>query len=146
MRYLLILFLLVGCSESNNNYSNTGFIDITYLSHYKNFIEEANKRGLDYSNISVEIVNNENLDIPATCFFKIRRIEINPQTILYYETLFEGYIELVIFHELGHCILNLNHDGEGIMRGNFPIWFLIHYLDNRETLLDELFKRKIIDK
>lgn len=50
--------------------------------------------------------------------------------------------EVLVFHELGHCILDLNHDNSkpAVMNSFLMMGSLYNY--NRKLLLDELFKHE----
>lgn len=51
------------------------------------------------------------------------------------------YREAVVFHELGHCLLNKKHEETGLMAISID---LRDYFYNREEVLNEFFGKTII--
>jgi len=50
--------------------------------------------------------------------------------------------KVVLYHELGHCCLNLSHDTvPGIMSPHFYPWGEIIYINNWDKYLDDYFNR-----
>ena len=142
--YIAILILInLGCSKENNN-----VIDPEFESYVDMFFEEAQKRNLDISQEDYSFSLNFGEDTHlGVCFPGRNRILINR---FYWGNLPELNRQYVIFHELGHCILDRRHDNDllpngeckSIMKGteenecypnidNFNAW--------RTYYLDELF-------
>lgn len=68
-----------------------------------------------------------------------RQIEIDPYT--WYKKLSETERQLVLFHEMGHCDLNLGHIEEvGIMRAELMEEY--YYLQDPDKYLKQLFNAK----
>lgn len=119
------------------------------------FEEEANKRNLSFSTeveetkvLLVEIISG---GVLGQCV----RDEENPNQVHLDRTYWEDEMttdldkEFVVFHELGHCILNRDHinnpDTDGVClsimyNGNSSACNLVYTEANREELINELFQ------
>lgn len=119
------------------------------------FEEEANKRDLSFSTeleetkiLLVEIISG---GILGQCV----REEENPNQVHLDRTYWEDENtselnkEFLVFHELGHCILNRDHinnpDSDGVCEsimynGNSSACNLVYTEANREEMIDELFQ------
>jgi len=119
------------------------------------FEEEANKRNLSFADqvadTEIHLVEIISGGVLGQCV----REEDDPNQIHLDRTYWEDenttdlQKEFVVFHELGHCILNRDHintaDNNGVCvsvmyNGNSSMCNLSYTEDNREELLDELFK------
>lgn len=87
--------------------------------------------------------------VNGVCYPSQNRIEIKFENVFHYITTGEGwYLDYIIMHELGHCLLKRQHDYQGIMRPQFPSDWLRndYYINNREQLLDYLFQKRILNR
>lgn len=144
---LMFILFIMGCSESNNSYpQNTGEITAEAMVYYKRFIYEGKIRGVDLSNIKITIIDNNLGKFSGTCYHNEKVIELNWEQIqIGMDQVGSWYKEYVIYHELGHCLLGLEHSEEIIlMRKYFPD-DLFDYQINRNNLLDQLFNSPIIN-
>lgn len=144
---LMFIAFLIGCSESSTSYrQNTGEITAEAMEYYKRFIYEGKIRGVDLSNIKITIIDNNLGNFSGTCYQSEMVVELNWEQIqIGTDYLGAWYKEYVIYHELGHCLLQLKHSEEIIlMRKYFPE-DLIDYQINRNNLLDQLFNSPIIN-
>lgn len=119
------------------------------------FEEEANKRNLTYATeveetkiLLVEIINGGVLGQCVRSEEESNQIHVDRS---YWEedTTSDLEKEFVVFHELGHCILNRDHinnpDSDGVClsimyNGNSSACNLVYTEANREELIDELFQ------
>lgn len=118
---------LTGCGQVTS--------DAQFEKHKESFQREAAARDEDVSLEGVTIVFDETLPEPhyAGCYGK--EIRVRPS---YWESATESARELLIFHELGHCALGLEH--------SFNPWSIMHaepdpirYEWKRTRMLDDLF-------
>ena len=145
---LNIIFLsvvLVGCGPTNPMY----FSDAEFLIYKIRFIEEASLRGIDIEfDLPISFVDEFNKPYEHStgiCYYVSKHIKILKDT---WEFLDENQRELLIFHELGHCLLNrIKHDNtlvddkmRSIMHHHVVDMDNGHYRNNRTELLDELFE------
>lgn len=154
MRNLLIALFIItglGCADSRvltGTDSPYRFdVDEDFINEYNAFIEEARIRNRDLSDRPIIIRYNYQLTTAARCNVQSQTIEVNraylKKGIIDYGTWFE---EFIIFHELGHCLLNLGHrnDQNNIMIEGYPPSDFA-YTSNRSYYLDMLFLDIFID-
>lgn len=109
MKYLIILLLFISCGNNKRfNAKNDVFFD----SYKQEFIDYMYK----YSNVFTNIDELRVLNMPiafvkdinkAGICYSSGRIEINPNLQINLPNL-----RKVVFHELGHCVLNLGHSND----------------------------------
>ncbi len=151
-RYLYIIILIgllfSGCREDEQI---EVYIDPEVLPYLDLFIAEAASRGLeirieDYAlSITVEHIDRENVAGQCTqATGSYNHIIIDP---VYWKGYTEMNREALLFHELGHCILDRGHlddqDENGycisLMESGGGGCTMIYTEINREKYLDELF-------
>ena len=149
---LLFLMCCLACSKED---TRVRFVIIPPVvqPYVDRFIEEAASRGrfIDLTEIGLEITFQATLEDTLAAFCSNGAIVINKQ---YWETRNDANREAMIFHELGHCILDRDHhnallsNGEwlSMMRGD-PIpggkSSSINYRGiRRQYYIDELFSTK----
>lgn len=121
----LLIFLLLICISACN------YVDHKYLEYVERFEKE-------FKPISVTIVEDNFMSSAyyGVCYRNATRyIHINNKK---WEDLSYMQKEILIFHELGHCVLNKEH-GTGIMLEN-SVDFLIDYEENRKMYIKELLE------
>lgn len=150
--YIFISLFTSSCSKDNQDTSiSFGDIDQRLVPYFERFEQEAIARGL-----SINIADNDLRaiieDIPeqnvaGLCTYN----SALPNQITIDEGFFSRssflYNEFIIFHELGHCVLNRNHDESSnirgtcnsIMRSGLGNCRDNYTNDTRELYLDELF-------
>ena len=52
----------------------------------------------------------------------------------------DSFREYIIFHELGHCVLNKGHSSSGIMKDGPDLDDINAYHENKESLYEDLFR------
>jgi len=146
---LVLSTALFSCSSDEfNNYNNT---DSELWDYYSEFEVEAQKRGvtIDLNSLDLESSISEISEngVAGTCQYHSE----NPNRIRIDKTFWNGASELlremVVFHELGHCVLyrghfeNFNEDGICLSIMNSGLADCrVHYSEsNRDLYLDELF-------
>ena len=115
------------------------------------FIEEGNLRGLsipaDLNQITAVLTNINEGNTIGICYYDSQNpnhIEID---VSYWNSTNDYGREAVMFHELGHCYLNLDHDESEDNNGNCLSLMnsgtsgcrLLYNANNREYYLDQLF-------
>jgi|ADGO01.1.fsa_nt_gi hypothetical protein len=138
--FLLMLFV-IACKDDEGT---TFQIDPDLIQHVNAFYDEAAERGVNLtkSNLVVRVSDSINEDWAGYTFKDDdqRYVFINDDKYMEFKD--QPYIiEYMVFHELGHALLNKGHCGscESIMNGLFFPW---EYDPEtmRDTLLDELFQ------
>lgn len=143
--FILALTTLFSCSQENESIMNNEFI--TYVESFK---IEATQRNInidkELSVLSVVFSELED-DIVGQCVSYSdgsKKILISPTKWNNEDSMGK---ELLLFHELGHCVLHRDHLNTtnrksciSIMRESNSICELNYNYENRETYLDELFK------
>lgn len=145
-----ILFLItIGCSE-DTEVSTESFIDADLTEYFELFENEASNRGflIDISALGVAgYIQRLDDDIAGQCATYTdgsREIRINGD---YWTRASLTEKEMLVFHELGHCVLGRGHDDDSDTRGfcvsimNSGIGECVsrYNRNNRELYLDELF-------
>jgi hypothetical protein len=125
------MFVSFGCS--NDPVLNTG----DFGGYVELFEKEAERFGrpIRVTNLVVSISYELPQRVLGRCTYSNPRlIEINGN---HWPDLTDEYRELLMFHELGHCVLDLHHvqDRVDIMNPAVPGT----YRGNRDSLLAELF-------
>lgn len=134
---------LIGAFSSPQGKTSTGPFD----GYVKKFYQEMGNAGLENSRRDIAINFDENPDMGAAgiCFWSEnpRRITVNKY---YWDTMSDSERKFLIFHELGHCVLNRSHfnskDAAGrpvsIMHGTEPpYWYFEEYYN---SYIEELFQ------
>ncbi len=161
-RQLLIAFVALctisSCGTDNNDIDQIQISnDVTYpladkelWSYFQNFEEEALLRGFKYDLNTLEItavietITEEG--VAGTCQYgqHIHHVTIDEDFWKYSSTLIR---EMVVFHELGHCVLHKDHTEEYDSNGNClsimnsgTVECNVAYTNqNRTYYIDELF-------
>ena len=161
--YLTVIsFLLISCekeSEFNNPGDNPNssqaenFKDIhpEMRSYFIEFENEANKRGLNFE-AELNQLNTKFADIPENGVAGQCRWHSSQPNLVTIDTPFwnnasQSLREWVMYHELGHCILDRGHSEAqnqnglclSIMASGTGNCQSVYNSDNKEYYLDELF-------
>ena len=139
---------LWACEESNEE---PAVIDEIFDSYVASFEREAAHRGqsIDVASleVSIELDEVEQRNVLGLCFFN----EQSPNRIVIDEDMWhelsDMYKEYVIFHELGHCVLDRVHDEKTLSDGTCGSIMASgtgrcdwnYRITNRDYYLDELF-------
>lgn len=122
-------------------------IDQEFDSFYKNFLEEGLKHGIDHSKTSVtinfvdEIKNSETGNtVLGRCFFSTNLIEINKTQ---WVKLSDSKKTSLIFHELGHCVLNRDHDNSEIFGQKTSMMHYIILSDKEYQGREKYFSKEL---
>ncbi len=154
--FIFIILFLSSCQKDSfiaepfDNRSND-LVDNRLLAYFNKFETEANKRGLAYDLSALEITGViENIpedNVAGTCQYG-RHLAHVTVDINYWNNTSELNREMVVFHELGHCVLLRDHEEysfqngicASIMNSGTTNCSLAYNLSNREYYLDELFE------
>ncbi len=145
---LAMVLAMCSCGKDSRD------IDPVFQPYVDLFFEEAQKRGLDMKEEDYSFSLNFGEAVAGgVCYYSGNRVEINEFAWSVYPELSKQYL---IFHELGHCLLDRRHDNQvlrngeckSIMKGheenecrrnsdNFGVWrdYYLDELFNEETLL-----------
>ena len=154
MKYWLIISIIflitIGCSEETE-VSTESFIDDDLTEYFMLFETEASNRGFLISTMGVAgYIQNLEDDIAGQCATYndgAREIRIDRA---YWSRASLTEKEMLVFHELGHCVLGRGHHNDSDTRGfcvsimNSGIGECVsrYNRNNRELYLDELFYNK----
>lgn len=151
IKFLVIslIFFLSSCDKNTAELSNYPNVDERLHEYFKRFEEEGEKRGiivnLEKSNISGNITKINVTGIVGLCNSR------NNNEVMIDEAFWtrSSYIskELIVFHELGHCYLQLPHRAQtsingickSIMRPGNGGCLDYYNAKTRTELIDELF-------
>lgn len=153
----LLIVLVFSCGKEEN------FIDPALQPYIERFLEEANKRGHTFSLDDVQAfllpqVADEGIRICGLGYApkfgdKVRRIDIDQ---LCWEFSNDAEREILVFHELGHALLDRTHNDWKLPNGrNRSIMFAGEFcdiyasyqdcqLELRDYYIDELFNEGIL--
>lgn len=137
--------------ESEPTIKEFSNVDQRLWTYFQNFETEAEKRGytidLNTMNVTGEISGIHDGNVIGTCSYGFRR----PNAVTIDDAFWNrnGLLsrEEVVFHELGHCILERDHTERttnngfcsSIMRSGTGSCRTVYNLTNRSYYLDELF-------
>lgn len=151
MRYVFSLILLTVCFFSCER-ERIQTLDPVFEPFVDQFFLEAQQRGMDVkkSDFSFSLQFGTIDDAHGRCRNRDNEMTIDPD---FWEDAYEREKEYLIFHELGHCILNRRHDNEileygqckSIMKGAEDGQVCERSLFSdvwRDYYLDELFDHK----
>lgn len=144
MKYLILLSILIlGCQEKDLTVS---IIPEEIQQHYDAFYSEGRKRGLRLRERPVEIILVDNYDVAGRASRRKQWIKIRTSVTQYGHERNAINLEYVVFHELGHYVLNRDHNNDTLQNGQLASMMYenkVAYTVNKEHLrdyyLDELF-------
>lgn len=159
MRYILLLLFLTGCGGSSgggggNNTPDRPYQPLVYSvpievdQYVRSFKLEAEARGIVLpTNLIVRFVDSIESDphSPLVTWGYCQMGENAPEitlTMPIWNSSSDIAKELLLFHELGHCWLGLDHTGSIFSIMNPSIMntgFRIYYQSWRTQMIDELF-------
>jgi len=145
----IAFFCGISCSKDQAEL----FVDNSLLEYFDRFADEAAKRNVtvdfEASRVSAYIKEINSPNVIGQCVHDSKK----PNTVIvdrtYWENANELEKEFLVFHELGHCVLNREHIDDADDNGNCisimtsgSIQCRINYtITTREQLLDELFQQ-----
>lgn len=138
MKKIIVIFLvlLFSCEEKQNIY----IVDSDLSIYVDAFFQQASIHGIEISKENLVVRKSVNVS-PKLGLFSIsdgqRVVEINAYSV---NDLNNDYVEAIVFHELGHALLNKPHqdDVKSLMNTN-PC--LKCYADEKKLYIDQLFSR-----
>lgn len=149
--FLILVGIFLSCSQ--DDYENSELNSSEFEPYLNSFMEEANIRGYDYTNNNVSFYFAD-IIIPnrAGICYDNDRIVIDREYWYYANNKKK---ELLIYHELGHCILNRDHknhktnSGECLsyLKGSengFNCSFNLYSSFWRKYYIDELFNKNVM--
>ncbi len=132
---IISLLLLTGCGKSPEFGEFTPYVD--------SYVNEASKRGFDLSLSGVTISFGEMPSMAAVgkCLLKdsIRAITLREE---WWNTADAEHREVVLYHELGHCVRWLLHRDDVLnIMNTYYLFPSGEYLNNRKHHLNVHFQR-----
>lgn len=150
---IILISLLLGCSK--DEFEPVYNVPEEFQPIVESFLAEAQKRGysIEISNMIITYADDLDSKVCATCYSngnseneqKIISINANQCWANYQQK------EVLIFHELGHCILNREHDDSSLPNGdpksmmikdNIRVYSPCVYLFGNTVVCDFTFKRE----
>ncbi|MEE9348516.1 MAG: putative metallopeptidase [Flavobacteriaceae bacterium] len=142
--FILILSFL-SCSQ--DDYENSELNNTEFEPYFDFFIEEGIIRGQDYTNYNINfyLADIDFNNAVGLCYQQYERIIIDRE---YWNNANEKDKEWLVFHELGHCLLNRSHRNEksnsgdclSLMKGRE------NSFDCSENLFSSLWRKYYIDE
>ncbi len=139
MKYVMLLTLFqVACGQPRLEVGGFEYylekFELEALKHYKYVITK---------DLKIRMVDKiEGMDKPGIVGLCSETLGFNPNIQIlrsYWEAVNETEREMLIYHELGHCILGRNHSSyNGIMSATLRPYQ--EYLEHREEYIVDLFK------
>lgn len=149
---LITLLTLASCSKDSNE-SNPA-IASELQSYFDDFAQEGRARGIniDYSTIDISayVTQIEETGVVGQCARYSNGMAEVTVDQPFWRVATQWQRELVMFHELGHCILHLDHNDasgqgnrcESIMHsGTTQNCNMVYNANTRSEMLDELFEQ-----
>lgn len=138
MKKIIVIFLvlLFSCEEKQNIY----IVDSDLSIYVDAFFQQASIHGVEISKENLVVRKSVNIS-PKLGLFSIsdgqRVVEINAYAVNDFNN---DYVEAIVFHELGHALLNKPHqdDVKSLMNTNLC---LKCYADEKKLYIDQLFSR-----
>ena len=136
---ILLIVLITGCGSEILNKKE---IDPLVLDQTMGFVHRCQFEGIcnyEYLRlVSVKFTDIETEGTLGTC-----TIYKNGDRKIILDNSIKGtaYLEIVVYHELAHCLLNLPHYEEELDIMNAYVPSPERYNKNRKELLDKVFKR-----
>ena len=109
---LIAVSVIAGCRQENQ-LIEISLVDAALLAHFRSFESEANARGItldaSFSEIEAWFEDIDEGNVVGKCWYGGH----GPNEIVidraYWQSSTYLELELVVFHELGHCYLNRDH-------------------------------------
>lgn len=119
---ILVSSLLVACSKEDLPVA-TPITENAALSHYlERFENEAAKRGLDFDlaarGLTYSIEEIEERNVAGYCAYQNHVATDIVIDATFFDESNDNWKEMVIFHELGHCVLYRDHNESKLVNGN----------------------------
>lgn len=138
---LIIILLLAGCGDYRPLiYYETEEIK-SIVEKFKLDHQYYTGQALKINNLNVTIREIDSSEVKGTVLgyckkeaFKTPKIILNK---LYWKNMNEWYKKQLLYHELGHCILNLKHSHDGLMQPYIIYWKEYKYYE--DYYLNRLF-------
>lgn len=109
---------------------------------YEQFLMESLNHGF-YLNLIPISIQFQEIEDPATlavCYIGYHTLIVDPKKYYAWGAAYPVYREYLLFHELGHCLLNLPHSDSGVMFYAIDGLQLQKYANLRQIYIDDLFK------
>lgn len=150
MRYIFVVFSLISllsCSKENNDTR----IDAGLQEYYDSFVAEAESRNIilpdSILNIKLIFTDISNSNILGQCNYNMDAPDVVQIDRFHWRTFDNETKEFVVFHELGHCVLDRGHtdtvdsrgDCTSLMHSSVGLCGFEFSGEKRTKYIDELF-------
>lgn len=150
-KWIVILSVMTGFWSCNKDENLDLFIDSSLQEYFDRFAVEGATRNVTVDFTASRIAGYLRIITQSGVIGQCAHSDSKPNTViidkLYWNTATDLEKEFVVFHELGHCVLNREHldeaDNQGncvsIMTSGVGGCHINYTVATRTTLLDELF-------
>lgn len=146
IHFIALMLILISCNDT----PEVQIVDLAFEEYLTSFEMEANARSVDIDegieNLSI-VFNDGSEDVVGQCVTFTdghTEVRIDEETWSRYTA---TQREILVFHELGHCLLGREHNNEkqagkcvSIMRESASTCIISFDESEREDYLNELFK------
>ena len=140
---------LVEAREVSKNFEGA-FIEPELKPHFYTFLEEADKRGIAINPERVANLSIRFADLPSGTTGLCTTSELDGRAeiveIQISSSLRGGNLEWVVIHELGHCLLHMQHRETLLSVMNSAIFTSELNQKDREQIFDEFFDPQYFEK
>ena len=150
---ILVLLVMTGFWSCNKDENLTLHVDPSLQEYFDRFVVEGASRNVIVDYETSRISGYLKIILQNGVIGQCAHSETKPNTVIidqrYWSTATDLEKEFVVFHELGHCVLNREHLDEADSDGNCVSIMTsgvggchINYTEaTRSEMLDELFKK-----
>lgn len=143
----ILCALAAGCSTYRDEDLITYEVPAEVQPYVNSFMDEYEARGGDAMHLTPNLIVRWSDTMPDTGvigYCQLSKVDMYlPEVVLlrsYWLTSSEVTREILIYHELGHCLLNYDHIETDIYDVMFPsIINQYYYIENRHAILDKFF-------
>ena len=131
-----LLIISCGGGDSSSSSSNTpifpqpGEIDQDFIPFIESFAQELEDRGIEADLTNISMLYADDIEAAGICFVGVGFIQINS----FFRRNRTNLLELV-YHELGHCALGMEHRDNSIMQAS-------EFIGVTDETLDEFFSEE----
>jgi hypothetical protein len=144
---LLLLLLAVGCRATHDKDHIIYQVPEEVQPHLNSFMEEYESRGGDPMSLPLNLIirwsdSMPDPDVVGYCQLNTLDMYLPEIVLLHSYWLSSDPVvrEILVYHELGHCLLNYDHVETDITDIMFPnLINSVYYRENRDEILDNFF-------
>jgi len=152
---MVVCVFFVACYPNTDPFEDsmesTAEVENSLIRYYDSFEQEAAKRGLnidlDDYDLHSHIAEIQEEGVAGTCHYNSHSSNVITIDLTFWNNASDAVREMVVFHELGHCVLYQGHREEAnnqgaclsLMNSGTAGCHVYYSEENRDYYLDELF-------